>query len=263
VAHFSALPAGRYTFQVVAINMAQDAASPILSIDFAILPPWWNTLWFRTLCVAASILLMFLLYRLRVGHLVRQGRELEALVLARTRALEANEEKLRIQATHDGLTGLLNRDAVLARLDAERQRAVREQTALAIVLVDIDHFKRINDTHGHLAGDEALRRFARVLEAQIRPYDHAGRYGGEEFILVLTGVSGADLDARLAALHGQLTNLRVPYGDVEFFITCSMGAVYLSPHTNDVHLHAILERADKALYEAKGSGRNRLVGVSM
>ncbi len=262
-AHFFGLPGGHYTFEVEALNIAEDASSAILSVGFSILPPWWNTIWFYGVCGGAITILLFMLYRLRTQEMVRQRRQLEDIVRDRTRALEASEEKLRIQATHDGLTGLLNRTAILAQLESEMERVRRGAGSLLIVLVDLDHFKSINDSHGHLAGDEALRTFAAALRVQIRPCDHVGRYGGEEFIVVLTGVQTSDVCARVASLHGSTTNLVVRHGDSQFIVTCSMGAVHIGPQVGPVAANAVVEAADKALYQAKRAGRNQFAVVTL
>jgi diguanylate cyclase (GGDEF)-like protein len=188
---------------------------------------------------------------------MRMKGQLETQVRERTLELEASREHLRIQANQDSLTQLPNRPAILSRLNREVARALHENSPLTIVLVDIDHFKSINDTFGHLAGDEALRSFAAALSGCIRFTDCAGRYGGEEFLVLLTDVPAPDLDQRLAHLHRGISNLTVRYEEVEFRINCSLGAVSFSPSDHDVS--HILAAADHALYQAKKAGRNRVV----
>ena len=198
-------------------------------------------------------------HRVYEGHLLARSKELEALVSERTRELEASRAQLRIQATHDELTGLLNRKAILANLESEMRRAVRDSTTVAVALVDIDHFKRINDECGHLAGDAALRLFADAVRLVIRSYDQAGRYGGEEFLLVLTRIPLPEIKTRLSNFQRSISNLSFQWRQHEFNINCSAGvAVYdLSNHL--CTLEALLSAADQSLYKAKASGRNCVV----
>lgn len=183
--------------------------------------------------------------RLRAG---RRILDLQAeLIFAR--------EKLREQATRDSLTRLWNRAAILGILQRELDRAQRGGTMLSIIMADLDHFKRINDTYGHLAGDVVLREAARRMRTAMRPYDEIGRYGGEEFLLVLPDcdTSGAvTLAERLrVAVRGE--GMVLAEGVVP--ITLSLG-VATSDTAQD--LETFLAAADVALYRAKDSGRNRI-----
>jgi diguanylate cyclase (GGDEF)-like protein len=153
----------------------------------------------------------------------------------------------------------LNRTAIVQALDSEMDRARREKRAVVVVLVDLDHFKRINDSYGHLAGDEALRWFAAAVGGAIRAYDHAGRYGGEEFMLILTEVPREAAEQRLASLHASITNLQVSVRRGRFTLNCSMGATVFDPSDGYATVEALLATADLALYAAKGEGRNRAV----
>jgi two-component system cell cycle response regulator len=124
--------------------------------------------------------------------------ELKARLRAGKRILDLQEqlvstrEQLRLQATHDSLTGILNRPAIMDTLHKELVRSARKHTPLAVIMADIDHFKNINDTHGHLAGDDVLREATRRMGGAIRVYDSLGRYGGEEFLIVAPGCSTQD-----------------------------------------------------------------------
>ena len=262
VAQFQALPPGSYTFEVVAANPARAATSAVVSSSFRILPPWWRSIWFCAFAALALLGALWLLYCLRTRHLRGMKRQLEAQVRERTLELEASREEMRLQATHDSLTGLLNRGAILAVLDAEIERSLRERTLVAIVLADIDFFKRVNDTWGHLAGDAVLRRFAASLRESIRSYDSVGRYGGEEFLLVLPGIVPSEVEDRLREVHQAVSGIAVDYAGAEIRVNCSMGAVVTTandfsgaPISADVALAA----ADLALYRAKQTGRNRVV----
>jgi diguanylate cyclase (GGDEF)-like protein len=259
VVNFSTLAPGSYTFMAMVCNPGLDACSDSVQVDIKILPPWWKTIWFYGFCILAFLLLLAAVGHLYVRQLRARSRQLEALVSERTNELEASREQLRIQATHDGLTGMLNRTAVLQTLTAELDRARRESRTVVVALIDLDHFKSINDSHGHLAGDDALRWFAAAVGAAIRPYDHAGRYGGEEFLLVLTEIPREIVEPRLARLHAAISNLQVCEHGVQFTLNCSMGATVYDPADQAGSVESLLVIADSALYAAKAEGRNRVV----
>jgi len=154
---------------------------------------------------------------------------------------------------------MLNRMAVLRALTAEMDRCRREGRTLVVALVDLDYFKHVNDTYGHLAGDEALRWFAGAVGSAIRVYDHAGRYGGEEFLLVLTEIPPEAAEQRLARLHAAISNLAIRAGESAFTLNCSIGATLFDPSDLRASVESLLSVADEALYAAKAEGRNRVV----
>lgn len=256
---FPRLRPGTRNFLAMVCDPILDACSAPARFQLVVLPSWWHSTWFYSLCLLAILLLIIAAIRQYVLNLKGRSRELERIVAERTSELETSREMLRVQATHDGLTGLLNRTGILTALAEEMSRARREERTIVIALADLDHFKRINDTQGHLAGDEALRQFGQAIRAAIRPYDHSGRYGGEEFLLVLAHVSPDVVEHRLAALHSAISNLSISGAEGEFSINCSVGATFVDPHTLDVEVNSLLALADKALYEAKATGRNRVV----
>lgn len=179
-----------------------------------------------------------------------------ARILELQRSLITAQEALRYQATHDGLTGIPNRASVLEALGRELDRAQRETTPLSVILGDVDHFKRINDTHGHAAGDEVLRATANRLRQSLRPYDVVGRYGGEEFLIV---APGCKLDAAVALaerVRERLTSELVIAGSTELRVTASFGVAELAPSED---LATLVRRADDALYAAKAAGRDRVL----
>ncbi|HSF29138.1 MAG TPA: diguanylate cyclase [Candidatus Tectomicrobia bacterium] len=166
-------------------------------------------------------------------------------------------EALRIQATHDPLTGLWNRSAILEILGNELVRSRREAVPVAAVIADLDHFKRINDTYGHLVGDTALCEAVGRMRALLRPYDAMGRYGGEEFLMVLPGCTSQDafrLAERIRSGIGQ-EPVKIPAGMID--LTSSMG-VAASDAIATLHASALILAADTALYRAKARGRNRV-----
>ena len=196
-------------------------------------------------------------------RLLRRNRRLEALVSGRTaelteekRALERTRAELYHLATHDGLTGLHNRRAILDQLAALLQPAARTGAGLAVGLIDVDHFKRINDTLGHQAGDAALQTIARRLQSQLREDDLLGRYGGEELLVVLPDISREHAAARMTAIQSAVSAEPHRWGAQDFPVTLSIGMVWVGDEPASVE--DLIRRADAALYQAKSRGRDRV-----
>ncbi len=189
---------------------------------------------------------------------VRAGRR----ILELQAALLAAGEKLRDLASRDPLTGLLNRTAILAALDREVERAAREHRSVGVVMLDIDHFKRINDASGHLAGDAALRAVSTRLEASLRSYDVAGRYGGEEFLVVLPGCSAADAMALAEQMRQGFAAEPFDTPEGRIGITISAGVATATAGTSRSGLELVRD-ADEALYRAKRAGRNRVAAANI
>jgi diguanylate cyclase (GGDEF)-like protein len=172
--------------------------------------------------------------------------------------LAAENARLFQSATYEGLTGLLRREAVLEQLDRELERAARYGRPLAVAMADLDHFKRVNDRHGHLAGDALLRQVSQVLSGSLRGTDWIGRYGGEEFLLVLpeTGLAGAAAFAE--KIRGRVEEMSVPVEDgPPIRATVSIGLAALDGERK-LTARDLIGEADRALYEAKNGGRNRV-----
>lgn len=174
--------------------------------------------------------------------------------------LVAAQESLRYQATHDPLTGILNRRAVFARLEEEVSRAQRLKSPLAVALIDLDHFKRVNDAYGHQAGDETLQECARRINGAVRKYDSVGRYGGEEFLVVIPGSPGWDIGGAAGRIHSAIGNqdIALPAGAIR--VTASIG-VAVSHGT--AGMDELIKAADTAMYQAKERGRNRIEVISL
>jgi diguanylate cyclase (GGDEF)-like protein len=175
------------------------------------------------------------------------------------RTLQARHERdlAHRLAEFDPLTGVLNRRAILVRLHVAYADARQTRRALAVLFLDLDHFKRINDSHGHAAGDNVLAVVAAAMQAELRELDWLGRYGGEEFVAVLP--DAPELVARTIAerIRQRTADLRIVHGDVEVRLTVSVGVALLDATTPTVE--ALIEHADIALYRAKAQGRNRVV----
>jgi two-component system, cell cycle response regulator len=180
---------------------------------------------------------------------------------SRTLALHADliaaREALRIQATHDGLTGVLNRGAVLDALSRELGRSSRQGSSLGLLLVDVDHFKHVNDTFGHAAGDAVLREVTRRLGEGVRPYDVLGRLGGEEFLLVLPDCNALETLRLGERLRLRLSAEPICYGGESIAVTVSIGAAIRGPDGLST-AESLIQSADEALYRAKRGGRDRV-----
>jgi two-component system cell cycle response regulator len=164
-------------------------------------------------------------------------------------------EQLRFQATHDPLTGIWNRGEILDMLGRELDRASRSHSATGLLMLDIDHFKSINDTHGHLTGDAVLKEVTRRVTKAVRTYDSLGRYGGEEFLILLPGCSKEQIDQGAERVRAAVDDGPIFVNSAEVSVTVSIGAAVTAGSTS---AEEMLAAADIALYRAK-IGRNRTV----
>lgn len=193
-------------------------------------------------------------------NLLQRDEAYRALRQSQQQLLEANLE-LRRLTNSDGLTGLANRRYLDEYLSAEWRRGAREGTTLSFLMIDVDNFKLYNDTYGHVAGDEVLKRIGSTVEACLgRPGDLAARFGGEEFAVVLPGNSAEGLKLLAEKIRGAIETLQVPHlhsstGD---YVTVSIGGALVNP-VHDVPTTTLIEAADLALYQAKHEGKNRTV----
>lgn len=169
-------------------------------------------------------------------------------------------EELREQATKDPLTGLFNRTAFLDSFHRELDRAGRSLSYTGLLLIDLDHFKRVNDTYGHFAGDEVLREVARRLKQAVRSYDFIGRYGGEEFCVVLSNCTEGDLRGRADAIRLAIWGTPILLASGAVKVSTSIGATVI--FANNRSMMETIAIADGALYHAKESGRNCTVCCS-
>ncbi|MFD0687728.1 sensor domain-containing diguanylate cyclase [Actinomadura fibrosa] len=165
-------------------------------------------------------------------------------------------QQLQAAARTDAKTGLLNAAAWQREADTELSRAHRSDDPLALLLIDIDHFKRVNDTHGHLVGDQVLVGVASTLCHQLRDYDVVGRFGGEEFVVLLPGTDTVEACRVAERLRGRVRRLAVPAEEGTVTVTVSVGVSLFRTHGQD--LIELLTAADLALYRAKASGRDRV-----
>jgi diguanylate cyclase (GGDEF)-like protein len=167
-------------------------------------------------------------------------------------------EDMRQKATHDELTTLWNRSAILALLKSEISRSVRDHSPLSLLLVDIDHFKRVNDSYGHLVGDEVLREVSTRLLHAVRGHDAVGRYGGEEFLIVLGGCDSRDARARAEQVRIRIGELAIATAAGPTSVSISVGAITIEHPDGLAPIEIYLKQVDEALYRAKAAGRNQV-----
>jgi diguanylate cyclase (GGDEF)-like protein len=213
-------------------------------------PSWWNVS--NTMHVLAFALLLAVLAL--CGVLILSQR-----VKRQTSTIRDSEERFRHLATYDSLTQIPNRASVLNALEQALQAARVNNSSVCIALIDLDHFKQINDTLGHVAGDEVLRESARRLASSIRSTDAIGRYGGEEFLIVFREMEQESGIARSEIMRRTLCEDPIRWGGKDLTITCSIGVA--SSRLVFASLPALVSIADRAMYSAKSQGRNRVVGA--
>lgn len=245
---FQKLPPGTYTFRVVAEDPVHGVFSAPAEFTFTLTPPWWRTNLFYALVTLLGICFVVLIWRWSQRALIAQRGKLQRLVAERTYELEQ-------LAVRDSLTGLLNRNAIMTALTHEIQNAHKCKSPLCIALIDLDHFKQINDTLGHLAGDEVLRRSAERLRGAIRTSDAIGRYGGEEFLIIFRNVEQQFGVDRCEVVRNALCAEPIAYESHYLKVTCSIGVAWSGTTTDP--LNGLVAKADRAMYLAKENGRNR------
>jgi two-component system, cell cycle response regulator len=189
--------------------------------------------------------------------------ELRARVRSGNRILQLQDallqahEKLRYDAAHDGLTGIWNRRAILDLLRKEVERHHRNGQPLGIIMADVDHFKQINDSYGHLAGDMVLREVVERIAQSMRSYDFVGRYGGEEFLIIVPGCDAPALAANAERIRSAIALHSIRTDTAQLSITLSLGVVSM-PANSVFDYESMLHAADVALYRAKANGRDRV-----
>lgn len=194
--------------------------------------------------------------RLHQEELARLNESLETQVAERTRALERAMREAEALARTDPLTGLKNRRAFFDMARLVHDAAMRYGHRYSVIMVDLDHFKKINDTHGHSVGDRALKAIAETLCGIVRAADVAGRIGGEEFAVVLPETSGQNVVTLAERLRVRISAITVPSGKGALSVTVSIGIA--DSADGDASVEDVMTRADAALYRAKAEGRNRV-----
>lgn len=274
-ARYTGLPPGSYRFEVRA-SMRGDEFGAMGMREVVILAPWWRTGWAMALMVLAGAALIFLFLRWRLGYLHRRNTELEALVRARTSALEKANEALQDASMVDPLTGLKNRRFLGLSMPDELARVNRQyrgndparsgvNKTMLFFMVDLDHFKSINDTYGHAAGDIVLQQTSTALRNACRDADFVVRWGGEEFLIVANNSDRNFAGVLANNLIKAMRELRFELGNgVVLECTCSLGFSAYPVIESAPEAHSwedSVKIADQCLYAAKRSGRDAWVGV--
>lgn len=209
------------------------------------------------------LLVAFMAYTRSVRlHEARQ--QIRVSERALQRQLDENQilqAQLKDQAQRDALTGVFNRRYLVEVLERELAQAQRQGLPLSLMLMDLDHFKRVNDTHGHQVGDEVLRGAAALLSGHVRAGDVVCRYGGEEFLLLLPGMPEAQAVERAECCRRELAERTITVGPAEVRVTVSIGVVTFPVHGDSAA--SLIQAADRALYVAKREGRDRVVVATM
>jgi diguanylate cyclase (GGDEF)-like protein len=243
--------AGVFAPERIAAQASVDSAA-----QYAQLPnteAWSESSWTLLLTVAgiatlATALVARWWFRRRIARL-----EEENTALLRT------QKQLRHDAEHDGLTGLWNHRIIIQRLRGEVDRSRRQAVPLSVILVDLDNFKSVNDTYGHPCGDRVLVEISALLRGMVRSYDWVGRYGGEEFLMILPGSNFVNARKRAEEFRHAVEAAQLTEGKAAIHITGSFGVVSGFPSEHEAMIHA----ADAALYRAKNNGRNCVIAVEI
>ncbi len=275
---YARLEPGAYRLQAIVVDETSgssapatagspgETVSPVEELSFVITPRWWQSSPLRLALVLVFALGVVMAWRWSVHLLVRQKRLLEDAVQHRTEDLEKEKgellrarEQMRHFAEHDDLTGLWNHRIIVERLRQEVDRSRRERTPLSVILVDLDHFKNVNDTCGHPAGDLVLKEVATIFQKAVRSYDWVGRFGGEEFLLILPGSGFAGARVRAEQLRMAVQWARIQEGTRVIPMTASFGVASGFPS----RFETLIQAADEALYRAKNNGRNCVVAAEI
>ncbi len=266
--YYTNLPPGRYRFEAVATSSAGLESPQAAVLRFRLVPPFYLAPWFKLLVAGAAVALAALVWLIYRRRLRAREHALELLVQQRTAELDRANERLRaanralVEESHtDALTGLRNRRFLVQHLaDWRREQEQDGQRRLAFILIDLDHFKRVNDLHGHLAGDEVLRQIASLLIDIVGSRGIALRWGGEEFLLVMPSESIVDAAEFCERLRQHVASKPLLHsGGRSIRLTASIGLAWfpaLADGSDGDDWNLALELADAGLYRIKTGGRN-------
>ncbi len=247
---YPSVPPGSHTLTVIGYDELTHTESQAAKLKIVVAFPWWRQWWSETLSILALIGVTMGGMRLRFRAILAQQARLK-------RYVDETTEQLRYEVAHDSLTGLLNRSEVERRLNVKLINAETPVNTL-VALLDLDNFKSINDFYGHLGGDDVLRGIGKLIRGTVAQGEYAGRYGGEEILLVLDDTDGRGAE-RVLGVHHAVRGQSFSVAGREIRVTCSIGVTW-GVYGDD--WESIIGRADKALYRAKGTGRDRVVELA-
>ncbi len=255
LAAYTNLPPGDYTLRIRGSNREGLWAEKALALPVMVLPAWYQTWWLRTAALVTVLLMIALLMRGHTAYLRVRAKELEHEVEERTAELRAANARLFDLATTDTLTGCANRRHLIDRAHQAIALAHRSGQPLGLLVCDLDHFKRINDTYGHGGGDKVLIAASSAFAAHVRTYDILARIGGEEFAILMPGTDHAGGLILAERLRQAVADTVIDIDGKDVRVTTSIGLAALEKGED---FDALFARADAALYAAKHGGRNRV-----
>ncbi|MGY6518082.1 MAG: diguanylate cyclase [Lysobacteraceae bacterium] len=271
---YAGLGPGDYVFELQARSADGEWTPEPEAFAFQVSPPWWSSPWWAVAGVLAVLALAWALMRWRIRQVEARRAELEAEVAERTRELEIANRRLEEVSLTDPLTGLRNRRFLARQIGADIAQSRRAHTRepgegnrdIIFMMVDIDHFKQINDRHGHSAGDEVLRQYAELIRDVIRESDYAVRWGGEEFLVIARQADATQCWVLAERLCRAVRSRRFGIGDghAPIHSTCSIGLSHypFAPEAHDLFdWEQVLEICDAAVYLAKDLGRDGWVAI--
>lgn len=255
LAIYTNLPPGNYVLRLRGSNRAGVWSERELALPVKVKPAWYQRLWFKAALTLLAMLAVAGIVRWRTRYLRHRQLLLERQIAARTADLRAANERLGQLAITDPLTGCANRRHFMAVAEDLIEASRRDGSPLTLAVLDLDEFKKINDTHGHPAGDAVLSVAGITLLDHIGEEDLVGRIGGEEFAMLLPLTTLAEACERAETIRAAIERRRIPRDSLAIMVTSSIGLAELQP---DEALDQLYARADAALYAAKAAGRNRV-----
>ncbi|PWW12142.1 diguanylate cyclase (GGDEF)-like protein [Pseudidiomarina tainanensis] len=256
-AEFTNLPPGTYEFVVTAYYGNSDLQGTAATFDFSVPPKLYQRASFWIALAVLIALSLWLFVRMRIKVLQNRAQRLEQQVAEKTQALQQQAQRFAHLAQYDELTELPNRRSFNRDFEAAVATAQQHQLPLSLAVIDIDHFKTINDTYSHAVGDQILRWIAKLMQQELRSGDKIARWGGEEFTLLMTQTEAAAALDIAERLRQSIAAATPPADLIDRSITISIGLATYSPEQAELSsASSLLIQADQALYQAKAAGRN-------
>ncbi|MFN2340859.1 MAG: diguanylate cyclase [Halanaerobium sp.] len=250
---YTNLPAGNYILKIKAANNDGVWNNNPLELKIKVIPPFWQTIWFKLLIAIIVFFLIYITYRIRLATIKKKNQELVELVEKRTQKIVEKNKALEKMSRTDNLTKLPNRRHILEKINEEIVRQKRHHNPFSIIMGDIDHFKKFNDTYGHKIGDQVLEKVASLIKEEKREEDFAARWGGEEFLILLPETNIEQAYVTGERIRKEIMNMEYKANNKQLKITLTFG---ITEYDLDLSIEENINRADKALYQGKKQGRN-------